>query len=339
MIENKLANNINDNEAFENEGQSIYIQNIFDSLKIELPTFNQIMNMQQVGLENIRVNSVSITNSGILDILNYEKENLLKNKEKLGDLPKYKYRLAVLYEQTGEKEKANEIIKEIAESNDSLFFHHKLALSILEKDFLGGVNELKKENIDEAYISLALAYLERGELVTAMDYISYAYEHYDYNPRINSVYALIAELLGKNQQSIFLLREIIRMGDSSYSVYYLLSMNYVLMKNIKKAYHYCKISYYLNPMNRDSLLLLCQISHKLKQYISLDKKLEQYLLYNSSDSSIWANIALVNFFTNNITESKKALNALIAIDENDYTAWNNLAIVSIKEKDLNNLNF
>lgn len=335
MIENSMVNNSGDG-LFENENQSIYIQNVIDSLRIELPTFDQIMNMKEIGIKNIRVNEISrsLENSDIKEILNYEKSNLLNKKEMLGDLPKYKYRLAILYEKTGEKEKANEILKEIGESLENSFFHHKLALSILEKDFNLGVNELKKENIDEAYISLALAYLQKGDLTTANKYISYAYEKYDYNPRINSVYALILELLGQYQKSICLLREVIRMGNLSQSIYYLLSMNYVFLKNMEKAYYYCNISNHINPLNKDSLILLCQISHRLKKFDTLGKKLEQYLKYNPNDTSIWSNIALVNYYKDNIDESKKALNAIIALDENEYTAWNNLALVSIKENDL-----
>lgn len=334
MIDIEPIPNANPSDSLVQKPQSLYIQSLFDSLKIELPSFDQILNIKNIGLKNIKINSLSVNYSIISELLQYEKNNILRYKDSLGDLPKYKYRLAVLYEKTGEKEKAENILKDITENDNSNFYHYKYAISLLNKDFELGINELKKINVDETYISLSLAYLQKGDLESAENNIKHAYNEFDYNSRINLIYALIEQLKGSYQQSICLLREIINLSTPSFATYYLLSMNYVLQKNVKKAYKYCVISNYLNPLNKDSLILLCQISNNLKIYKGMVHKIEQYLDYDNKDISMWSHLAIFYYNEDNNKECKNALRTLLTLDENDYSAWNNLALIAIKEHEI-----
>ena len=310
---------------------NIYIQDIFDELNIELPSFNEILSLKKIGQDNIKINSMPDSSLEFSDIVLYEKENLLKHYDSLNKYPKYQYQLASLYNILGNNEEADKLLNSIKDIND--FYHHKYALSLLKKDFKSGVSELKKNNSAEDYISLSLAYLQKREILEACSTISIAYEKFDYNQRINSVYGLVEELLGNYQHSISLFKEIIFNGDNLGSIYYLLSLDYLFTKNFKRAYKYALIAVYLNPNNRDSLLMLCQLSYIEKTYSNIIPKLESHLISKPKDVVIWSHLSLFHFYNHNYSECKKAIGAILSLDEDNYSAWNNLAVISIEQKE------
>lgn len=315
------------------------------SMSFELPAFEELKNIKDLSLSKI---SFQETKNTFLDnskeIYEKELESLERNFETFQYSSKFLNQLSILNELTGNIQKAEELLLNAIQIDESPYFKNRLAEIYMSQSRFKDFNNIYqlpniKKNI-KTYIIQALALiknnqLEKAELhikeALAVDYFDFETQYLagsiellkgNYSKAIRSFKIAIEEATGKNAPS---------------SLYVNMGIAYLLQNNIKKALDCLKISTALNPLNKNSVLIYSNLLIESKKYPEAIAILRTYLTYEEKECTIWDLIAKAYYLSK---DYKKALESLKhqASLEGNTAIWNNIAIVYNKLKEYKKAN-
>ena len=101
------------------------IEVVFNSLQIELPSFEEIAKIKSLGFEHIRILEQGLIGKDNREIIIQEKYSFEKHLDKLNDSEVFFYRLSAFYESLGDYDKAIELVQRSSELSDKPFIKEK----------------------------------------------------------------------------------------------------------------------------------------------------------------------------------------------------------------------
>ena len=308
--------------------RDVNIDILASTYRIVLPSIERMRNLAECTSKDIVISNSQDSTELIKTIISNELQNMKENEPLLNSEDKYKYRLAELYGSLGDHRKEIKILEEIRNIDAKPFYYEKLAEAILKVDENTGMSLLSGMNTTESLITMALYYLQNNDIENAECIIKKLYELEKEDYKILSIYAIINLLKCRYGNVVNNLRELINIHDIDEYSCFLMSLAYYYDEKIDKAFKWARIGININPINKDLINILSQLS-----LVNNNPFIEVYLqryLSAKNDSFVIERLARFYFHAGKYEKSLGLLNGLLIKDDKNQSIWNNLAIANYR---------
>jgi len=334
MINEKLNNSDNQIVVRSSPISVVLNESGLSSVSFELPSFEELKSIRDLSLSKISFrDTLCSLDDNSRETYEIELEKLEKKHEAFKDSSKYLNHLAILNELKGDLQKATDILMEAANIDDSPYFINRLAeIFMCQERFSDVGNFVKlpkfKKNI-KTYILLALSSIKNKDLVKAETFIHEALSIDDLDFELRYLAGSFELIKGNHPKAIRHFKvaiDGIPYGNVPSSLYVNMGLAYILQKNIKKAVECLKVSYSLNPLNKNAVLLYSNMLIESKNYSEAITILRSYLTYDEKECSVWDLIAKTYYLSKDYKKALESLKHQASLEENS-AIWNNIAIV------------